>query len=54
MTNIQTIKNQIGKRGYLNTDIYREAMINMRFEYISLMSKEEIDKHLDVLFKRGV
>lgn len=32
MTNIQTIKNQIGKRGYLNSDIYREAMINMRFE----------------------
>lgn len=36
MTNIQTIKNQIGKRGYLNSDIYREAMINMRFEYIYL------------------
>lgn len=32
MTNIEVVKSQIGKRGYLNSSIYREAMINMRFE----------------------
>lgn len=32
MTNIEVVKSQIGKRGYLNSPIYREAMINMRFE----------------------
>ena len=36
MTNIEAIKSQIGKRGYLNSDIYREAMINMRFENFTI------------------
>lgn len=36
MTNIEVVKSQIGKRGYLNSPIYREAMINMRFESFTI------------------
>ncbi|CEH34423.1 hypothetical protein [Romboutsia lituseburensis] len=36
MTNIEVVKSQIGKRGYLNSSIYREAMINMRFESFTI------------------
>lgn len=36
MTNIEVVKSQIGKRGYLNNSIYREAMINIRFESFTI------------------
>lgn len=36
MTNIEVVKSQIGKRGYLNSSIYREAMINIRFESFTI------------------
>lgn len=36
MTNIEVVKSQIGKRGYLNSPIYRESMINMRFESFTI------------------
>lgn len=36
MTNIEVVKSQIGKRGYLNSSIYIEAMINIRFESFTI------------------
>lgn len=36
MTNIEVVKIQMGKRGYLSSTVYRDAMINMRFESFTI------------------
>lgn len=35
MTNIETVKQRVGKRGYKDNPQYQDAMINMRFEKFS-------------------